>query len=304
MTTDAANGATAAQAVSAAAEPRSPMDADPPARPGRAWSDLGPRVLSAAALIPAALWCAWAGGPWLAGATGAAVVIMSFEWARMSAPKRLGVSWALTFVGAFGGVVLASWGAMTWAWLWLFGWSLLSAVFAERGVGRLEQALGALYVGVPPALFLWLRSHDPGGVVVILGLFVIMWSADMAGYFAGRLIGGPRVAPAISPHKTWAGVLAGFFAGGLAGVGCGFAFGGPLLVWGTAGVTLAVVGLSGDLLESLVKRRFGVKDASRIIPGHGGMLDRLDGLITATLVTALALWAMPQLLILLLGGKP
>jgi phosphatidate cytidylyltransferase len=69
-------------------------------------------------------------------------------------------------------------------------------------------------------------------------------------------------------------------------------------------VTLAVVGLSGDLLESLVKRRFGVKDASRIIPGHGGMLDRLDGLITATLVTALALWAMPQLLILLLGGKP
>jgi phosphatidate cytidylyltransferase len=123
----------------------------------------------------------------------------------------------------------------------------------------------------------------------------------MAGYFAGRLIGGPKLAPQISPHKTWAGVIASFAAGTGAGAGCAAAWGGPIGVWAFVGFALAVLGLAGDLFESALKRRFGVKDASRIIPGHGGMLDRLDGLIAATLGAAIAVASLPWLLPRLAG---
>lgn len=271
---------------------------------GAPWADLGPRVASALVLIPLALAAALAGGPWLAGAAGAAVVVMSYEWARMSAPQsvpRLGVP---IFVGAFGAVIAASWNQPAWAEAWLLGWAALAAAFAPGGSARLDAFFGAYYIGAPPAAFVWLRGHEATGLMIVMTLFIVIWCVDMAAYFAGRLVGGPKFAPSISPNKTWAGVIGGLLAGIVAGLGCGLAWGGPLVAWAFVGLGLAILGLVGDLIESALKRRFGVKDASRIIPGHGGMLDRLDGLIMATLGAGVLAAVAPQVLTLLSGQGP
>ncbi len=302
MNLNAANDAMAAPVVNPPVEPGAAVSPPEVARASSTWADLRPRVLSALVLIPLALAAAVLGGPWLAGASGAAVVIMSYEWARMSAPAAVLRTGVPIFVGAFGAVVAVSWRQPEWAGWWLLGWSAAAAAVAPRGAARVEALAGAWYIGAPPAAFLWLRGQEPGGMAAVLSLFIVIWAADMAGYFAGRLIGGPKLAPRISPHKTWSGVLASFVAGAGAGAGCGAAWGGPLETWAVVGLCLALLGLLGDLFESALKRRFGVKDASRIIPGHGGMLDRLDGLIAATLGAAIVVASAPGLLTLLAGG--
>jgi phosphatidate cytidylyltransferase len=170
--------------------------------------------------------------------------------------------------------------------------------------GVLETAGGAIYVGAPAALFLWLRAREPGGFELIILLFASIWAADVAAYFAGRLIGGPKLMSWLSPQKTWAGLGAGIVCGTMAAAAAAVAFDAPVIVWGAAGAGLALVGLMGDLFESFLKRRFGVKDASHIIPGHGGVLDRLDGLMAATLFAAGLLGLSPGLLAALMGGAP
>lgn len=305
MSSDAANDATAAPAVTPEVERSVDRSAEGlRADQGAPLADLGPRVASALVLIPAALAAAIAGGPWLAGAAGAAVVVMSYEWARMTAPSALTRVGAPIFLGAFGAVIAASWNQPSWAEAWLLVWAGAAALLAPGGSARLNAFLGAYYIGAPPAAFVWLRGHEATGLMIVLTLFIVIWCVDMAAYFSGRLIGGPKFAPLISPQKTWAGVLGGLAAGTAAGLACGAAWGGPPVAWAMAGLGLAILGLLGDLVESALKRRFGVKDASRIIPGHGGMLDRLDGLIMATLGTGVAVAVAPEVLTLLSGRGP
>ena len=143
-------------------------------------------------------------------------------------------------------------------------------------------ATGLLYAAMPFIAFCHLREETEEGLVITLVVFAIVWGADVLAYFAGRLIGGPKLAPVISPNKTWAGffggltgsiVLAGLVAAGLAGSV-------SVLFWGLVFCT-SIVSQLGDLAESYVKRRFDVKDSGSIIPGHGGVLDRIDGLIFA-----------------------
>jgi phosphatidate cytidylyltransferase len=168
-----------------------------------------------------------------------------------------------------------------------------------------ETCLGALYIGAPAAVFVWLRDRSPEGLETILTLFATIWAADIFAYFGGKLIGGPKIAEGLSPNKTWSGILTGALAGAAAGYGLGAAFGaeaGLSSVWALLGALLAFTGLMGDLLESFLKRRFGVKDASRFIPGHGGVLDRIDGLMMATLLTGATLAAWPQLSAQLIGA--
>jgi phosphatidate cytidylyltransferase len=289
MSTDAATDDSAPPNAAPPAEPAAGVSEVVPA--ARPLADLGPRLLSAVALMPVAIAAAVAGGPWLAGATGAAVVIMSYEWARMSAPQAVGRAVAVTLAASFGAVILTGWRSMDVAAVWIAACAAAAFLVRVRpGVGpfsaRAEALFGVVYIAAPPAAFLWLRAHPDGGAVFVLGLFAVIWSADVAAYFGGRLIGGPKFLPRISPNKTWAGVCAGFVAGAAAGVALGAVLGSSLGPWALAGLALAAAGLVGDLLESAIKRRFGVKDASRIIPGHGGMLDRLDGLITATVLAA------------------
>lgn len=150
---------------------------------------------------------------------------------------------------------------------------------------------GLLYVAVPCACLVWLRNKEEGAFLV-LAVLLIIWATDIGAYFAGRGIGGPKLAPAISPNKTWAGLGGGMVAAAItAAITTSFspfptALGSALLI----GALLAVLGQGGDLFESWLKRRAGVKDSGNIIPGHGGLLDRVDGLVLSVPVFAWLLW--------------
>ena len=271
------------------------------AAPKRPLHDIGARVASALVLIPIGLAAAWYGGPWMAGACGAAAVIMSYEWTRMSEPLSLNFAFAFCLTAVFGAVLLTSWGRFDWAFGWLCAVAAVSAVRRRSAAGAMETFGGVLYVGTPCALFLALRAHEPGGREAILGLFSIIWATDAAAYFGGTLIGGPRVSRRLSPQKTWAGLIVGTLAGAAAGAAFALIVSGPPVLWTLAGALVGAVGLFGDLFESALKRRFNVKDASGLIPGHGGFLDRLDGLMFATVLAWLALWLAPDLMPRLLG---
>jgi phosphatidate cytidylyltransferase len=271
------------------------------------WSDLGARVLSSLILIPLALGAAWAGGPWLAGACGAACVAMSYEWARMSEPEAFWPAFWFAFAGALGAVMITSWRELDLGLAWLALCGAASATRRRSFQGVVETAGGGFCIGFSPSVFLWLRERAPEGLETVLCLFTIIWAADIFAYFGGKLIGGPKIAEGLSPNKTWSGIVTGTAAGAGAGLGCAALFQAAealWLPWAGIGAILAFTGLMGDLFESFLKRRFGVKDASRLIPGHGGVLDRIDGLMAATALTGAALALWPGLPRLLLGAGP
>lgn len=159
---------------------------------------------------------------------------------------------------------------------WGFGW----------------QAAGFAYALVPALALLWIRDRyaDDGahmGLELLMWVFVVTWSVDIGAYFAGRTIGGPKLAPAISPNKTWSGLIGGMVAATLfGGLWAGLVFLPPALLWLAPPFALAAQG--GDLFESWLKRRAGIKDSGSWLPGHGGALDRLDGLVVVAALTALA----------------
>jgi phosphatidate cytidylyltransferase len=164
--------------------------------------------------------------------------------------------------------------------------ALAALIFAPRG-RRLWVTGGIVYAGVMLLAPLLLR-RDPGdGFLAMVLLFAIVWTTDVLGYFGGRAVGGPKLAPAVSPKKTWAGAVAGALgAVALAAIGAAW-LGLNIVAIVLVALALSVAAQLGDLLESAIKRRFGVKDASHIIPGHGGVMDRLDGFWGAALVGCL-----------------
>jgi len=144
-------------------------------------------------------------------------------------------------------------------------------------------------VGLPAISLLWLRSNEPYGFAAVVLVFAIVWCSDIGAYAAGRLIGGPRLWPKISPNKTWAGLIGGLAAGTAAA-----AIVAPLFVAEASPLRLALTGLglsmvaqAGDLAESALKRLFGLKDASDLIPGHGGFMDRMDSIVAVAVAAAL-----------------
>ncbi len=268
------------------------------------WSDLGPRILSGLILATGGVTAAYFGGPWLAGACGAAVVATSFEWARMSEPDKP-AAFMFALAGSLGAVMFSSWQYLGYAVLWLGLCCVLSAFRRRTLIGAIETAGGAFYIGLPTAIFVWLRDRGPEGLETILALFAIIWASDIFAYFGGKLIGGPKIARGLSPNKTYSGIVAGVLAGAAAGLGCGILFHvAPEyhVAWLIIGALIAFTGLMGDLFESFLKRRFGVKDASGLIPGHGGVLDRIDSLMAASLLVGAALAFGPRATSLLFGA--
>ncbi len=253
-------------------------------------SELRARVLSALVLAPAAVIAVWAGPEAFAGMVAAGGVILAREWTRMSDPDGPDLAFALAASGAAGGAIAASAGYAQYGLWWAAVLALGAAgVGASRGKA-IDAGLGLLYVAVPCVALVWLRLRggDVGGAQAVTVLFGAVWGADTGAYVAGKLIGGPRVLPSASPHKTWAGLIGGAIAGALGAALAAWAVDYPVGI-ATAlagGLVLAAAGLSGDLLESALKRRYGVKDSGSLIPGHGGLLDRVDGLMIAAVALA------------------
>lgn len=253
--------------------------------PGVAPSPLLQRVWSGLVLGPLVLIAVWIGTPAFQLLVMAALAILAWEWSRLfdkAPPHPAGV---LLIAGVVAAAALdAVYGAAAG-----IGALIVAAALVGGIARRPWLALGSLYLGVPGLLLIGLRADAECGRLTLVWLLAIVWASDIGAYFVGRALGGPKLAPLISPNKTWAG-----FAGGLAGA----------MLTGTAVASFAASGLSaarlallgaavglatqaGDLAESWMKRRLGVKDTGGLIPGHGGLLDRVDGLLAATPVTAL-----------------
>jgi phosphatidate cytidylyltransferase len=256
---------------------------DPAIRPApraRFRSDLKPRVAAAVAMGSVALATAWIGGFVFAVFWWLASIVLLWEWQRLVGGARLAERVAV------GGlmVALAALSALHNSVLGVIAALILGAIAVGWLAGQREgiwAAAGALYAGALVASVVLLRISPSFGLAAILWLFAVVWATDIAAYFAGRLIGGPRLWPSVSPGKTWAGAIVGALAGALLGL--------MLAVWTNRlaalfwlGLATAIVSELGDLFESALKRRFGVKDSSGLIPGHGGLMDRLDAFVAAS----------------------
>jgi phosphatidate cytidylyltransferase len=157
------------------------------------------------------------------------------------------------------------------------------------GLDKFALAFGVPYLGLAAVALPWLRADPEVGLRNTLFVLAIVWSSDIGAYMVGRLLGGPKLAPAVSPGKTWSGAAGGLLSavlGGTAVAACSAPEISAFHVIGPA-MVLGVISQAGDLLESAIKRHFGVKDSGRIIPGHGGLLDRLDALLAVAPVAAL-----------------
>jgi phosphatidate cytidylyltransferase len=252
------------------------------------------RIISAVVMAAAVLLAILAGPLAFAVFVAVGAAILSWEWARLCGDGRFGAAGAALAASSVAAVGLAAFGWPGIALLLALPATALVHFLARRvlvpgarGGAAGWVAGGALYITLPVVALVWLRS-DPGGARLILWLMATVWATDIGAFFAGRLIGGPKLAPRISPKKTWAGLIGGMASAGMVGVIADLSVPGASTTLAAAGVMLAVVAQAGDLGESLVKRRFGAKDSSSLIPGHGGLLDRVDGLLAAAV--ALAAW--------------
>ncbi|MDB5437958.1 MAG: phosphatidate cytidylyltransferase [Caulobacteraceae bacterium] len=262
-------------------------------------SNLALRLASALVLIPAVLLAIWGGGGLYLMLVAVAVGLLGVEWGKMSAPAA-SAEIAVTVTVAILTAVFAEyvgWTISSW-FLMLAGAAIGMVIARGRAERPADAAYGVVYLAPACICMIWLRAPEGDkfawpistGVAWTVLLFCVTWAADSGAYAAGKLFKGPKLWPRISPNKTWAGFFGGLLAATLAAMiislipstGLGLA---------TAGLIGFLGGLStmaGDLWESLLKRRFGVKDSGEIIPGHGGALDRVDGLMFCAVVVTLA----------------
>lgn len=256
-------------------------------------SELVRRVFSGAVMVAAALIVAHIGGFLFAAFWTMAGVAVGVEWAWLSAAEPRARRWTARVVGLTLGVAGALVGLSSV--ITIDGWIVLAVLaagaLAAAAIAR-PVRLAALGVPYGAAAFIGvilIRRDVEDGLAATLWLFAVVWATDIAAFFVGRTFGGPKLAPSISPNKTWSGALGGQAAGVLAGVAVAAGAGASEL-WPVAGLALlgAIAVEVGDLFESGVKRAFGAKDSSDLIPGHGGLMDRLDGfLVASTLMAAI-----------------
>ncbi len=190
----------------------------------------------------------------------------------------IGVALASAYTGGYFFAVFVALAAV----LIYFEWRRMTAGW---GVGW--QVGGFLYALAPALALLWIRDRAPQGFELLIWVFIVTWATDIGAYFAGRAIGGPKLAPRISPNKTIAGLVGGAVSAGLAGYAWAEFTALPAIL-GLLAPLVAVASQGGDLFESWMKRRAGVKDSGTFLPGHGGAMDRLDGLVVVAVLTALA----------------
>jgi len=244
------------------------------------------RVISALVLGLAALLLTWLGGIYFRALVAAGSAAIFYEWAMLSRGRERDpaivmatVLLAVLLVGLLAGFTAVD------AWMMVLGAAILSATMAILWWWPAWSAGGIIYAGVPAVSLALLRDVGPAGLTAILYLFATVWATDIMAYFVGRRLGGPKLAPSISPGKTWSGAVGGTVGGVVVGLVVVLLAGrGDFLLLGLLAIVLSVASQIGDLFESFLKRRFGVKDSGSLVPGHGGFMDRVDGLVAAAFV--------------------
>ncbi len=277
------------------------MSADTPQPVARPGSELALRVASGLVLAGLALGTAWLGG-WPFGLVWTvASILLLREWLVLVGLEstRLSLAWLAGSVGLAAAGLLAEAGPATApaAWMVVLAAAALVAALAPSAA-RAWAGAGVVVAAVVVVVPVDLRGHPAHSLVAVLWLFAVVWLTDIGAYFAGRAIGGPKLWPRVSPKKTWSGSIGGLIVGTGAAVavvlvarrvfGIGW-FDGAGLVALT--VFASIVSMAGDLAESAMKRLFHVKDSSHLIPGHGGVMDRLDSFWAVCLVLAVILYA-------------
>jgi phosphatidate cytidylyltransferase len=251
------------------------------AEPMATKSDLGVRAVVGVVLAVVAIGALWIGGYALWALAAAIGLVALWEWGGLVGTDRLRIGVALAVLAA--AMICAApayWGTDRSTVAFLLIASLLLALVPQCG----KVALGLAYTGAASIALLFLREQ-PHGFGLALWTLAIVWATDIGAYFAGRTIGGAKLAPAISPNKTWAGLIGGIIAAGVTGAAIASVAGLPASAL-FVGTPLAIVAQGGDLLESGMKRRAGVKDSGRLLPGHGGVLDRIDGAMPVLILVA------------------
>jgi phosphatidate cytidylyltransferase len=249
--------------------------------------ELALRVCSALVLVPLALGAAYLGGWPFAVLWGLAAMVVLWEWNSLVAgsDQRIvlttgGASLALAIALVLTGHLLAA--------VIVLAISTLGVASLAPAKRRTWIAAGVPYAGALGVAPIVLRSDNGEGFLAIIFLFAVVWTTDIAAYFAGRAIGGPKLMPRVSPNKTWSGAIGGTLAAVVVALALAkvTALSG-LFAIAMLAVILSICAQGGDLFESFLKRRFGAKDSGHLIPGHGGLMDRLDGFVTASVVAAL-----------------
>jgi phosphatidate cytidylyltransferase len=259
-------------------------------------SNLQLRIISAVILAVAVLLITWCGGLPFRILSAAIALAMFYEWSRMSRPANGPAGGAALVpdlcIVAFAIAIAAGLPALT-----LIGLAaallIALAIFSAVRLSHQWETAGFAYAASSGLALATLRGSDAAGLKAILFLFAVVWATDIFAYFVGRAVGGPKLAPSISPGKTQSGAVGGLVAGVFAAVIVALAAGGanPVIL-AVAAILLSVVSQAGDLFESWVKRRHGVKDSGWLIPGHGGVMDRVDGLVAAGLALYLIGWLL------------
>ena len=250
--------------------------------------ELRARTASALVMAPVALAAVWLGGVWLAALLAAALVVLAAEWRALVAPPAGGTGVLAAALAAALALAFLDRPAAALAVLAL-GAAAIAALARRGGGGAVAwpAAFGPLYLGAPAVAIVWLRAAPEHGAALAAGLLAVVWATDTGAWAVGRAVGGARLAPHVSPGKTWAGLAGGGALAAFAGAALAPTLGVGMAAGALAGAALAVVAQLADLFESWLKRRRGVKDSGRLIPGHGGLLDRVDGLIGAAPALAL-----------------
>lgn len=253
------------------------------------------RIVSGVILAALALAATWAGGFWFRSLAVLIMALVHYEFSAMvnapvKAPLANAIGWLAVLATAFFILTLSPSMALAAIVIGAGG-----ACFAglKRRAG-LWSATGVLYAGFSGLALAEIRGEGLIGLYAMLFVFAVVWATDILAYFCGRALGGPKLAPRISPGKTWSGAI----FGAAAGVGAGVALAMTVRQGGGAmiplvALALAVASQAGDLFESWVKRRFGAKDSSHLIPGHGGVMDRVDGLVFAAFAAFLIAGLLP-----------
>ena len=251
------------------------------------------RAIAGVIMATVALGIVWLGDRPFSALVAFLCIMLVFEWTRLVEKAEFSSGFYILSFTAISSVFLAASGLYGYAYLCALAGGLF-AVIMEYTANRasLWPLIGVFYVIMPCVALVWIRAEPGDGRALVIFLMAAVWATDIGAYLIGRALGGPRLAPKISPGKTWSGTAGGVICGtlvcallGLFGIGNG-----PEWLLALIGAGLSVSTIIGDLAESAFKRYFGVKDSGGYIPGHGGILDRLDGMIFATVALAIVLY--------------